>query len=49
MECIFVPGVISITGGRLGRHLKYTGVMPGLPRWQTLDLETTDQEEQFDT
>ena len=26
-----------------------TGVMPGLPRWQTLDLKTTDQEEQFET
>ena len=26
-----------------------TGVMPGLPRWQTLDLKTTDQDEQFDT
>ena len=26
-----------------------TGVMPGLPRWQMLDMKTTDQEEQFDT
>ena len=26
-----------------------TGVIPGLPRWQTLDLKTTDQDEQFDT
>ena len=26
-----------------------TGIMPGLPRWQTLDLETTDQDEHFDT
>ena len=25
------------------------GVMTGLPMWQTLDLKTTDQEEQFDT
>ena len=26
-----------------------TGVMPGLPRWQMLDLKTTDQDEHFDT
>ena len=26
-----------------------TGVMLGLLRWQTLDLKTTDQDEQFDT
>ena len=26
-----------------------TGVMQGLPRWQTLDLKTIDQNEQFDT
>ena len=24
-----------------------TGVMPGLPRWQTLDLKSTDQDEHF--
>ena len=26
----------------------YTGVMPGLPTWQTLDLKTTDQDDKFD-
>ena len=25
-----------------------TGVMQGLPRWQTLDLKTTGKYEQFD-
>ena len=26
-----------------------TGVMPGLSRWQTLDLKTTDKDGQFHT
>ena len=25
-----------------------TGVMQGLPKWQTLDFKTTDQDEHFD-
>ena len=34
-----------MTGGRLGCHLEYWSYA----RWQTLDLKTTDQDEQFDT
>ena len=45
MACIFVPGAFLQLAAVLDAILN-TGVMPGL---QTLDLKTTDQDEQFDT
>ena len=50
--CISIPGVIfnsisgviSISGGRLGRNLEYCSYA----RWQTLDLKTTGQDKHFD-